>query len=117
MTGEPHKGFSRSYWALCGEDDFAGLNTNPEKAAAALVPRFGMRNQVQITPPGGAYGARGSRLMRMLREGHNDVRLEPDEFRDLAKWIDSNAIFFGVNLPEDQARQLRGEHVPMPALQ
>ena len=36
----------------------------PRNAAEALVPRFGMRNQVQVTPPGGMYGARGSRLMQ-----------------------------------------------------
>ena len=28
-----------------------------------------------------------------------------------------NAIFYGVNHPEDQARQLRGAPVPMPELQ
>jgi hypothetical protein len=76
-----------------------------------------MRNQVQMTPPGGAFGARGSKLIRMLREGHNDVKLEPGEIRNMAKWIDNNAIFYGVNLPEDQARQLRGEQVPMPAIE
>jgi hypothetical protein len=63
------------------------------------------------------YGARGSRLMRMLREGHGDVVLEPGEMRRLAAWIDLNAIFYGVSLPADQARQLRGERVPMPDLQ
>ena len=117
LTGEPFNGFSRSYWALCGDKNFEGANTNPETAKAALVPRFGMRNQVQMTPPGGLYGARGSRLMAVLRRGHNDVALAPEELRRLAQWIDCNAIFYGVNLPEDQARQLQGEHLPMPELQ
>ncbi len=117
LTREPLNGFTRSYWALCGDKDFLGENTNPETAAAALVPRFGMRNQVQVTPPGGLYGARGSRLIAMLRAGHHDVHLEPHEFRRLAQWIDCNAIFYGVNHPEHQARQLQGEPVPMPTLQ
>ncbi len=117
LSGAPLNGYTKSYWALCGDKDFAGLNTNPETATAALVPRFGMRNQVQMTPPGGAYGARGSRLMAMLRKGHSDVHLEAEELRRIAQWIDCNAIFYGVNLPEDQARQLQGESVPMPALQ
>jgi hypothetical protein len=117
LTGEPLNGFTRSYWALCGDRDFAGENTNPETAAAALVPRFGMRNQVQMTPPGGLYGARGSRLLAMLRAGHQDTRLTTEDFRRLALWIDCNAVFYGVNLPEDQARQLRGERLPMPELQ
>jgi hypothetical protein len=117
LTGAPLKGFNTSYWSLCGDTDFAGPNTNPETAAAALVPRFGMRNQVQMTPPGGLYGARGSRLIAMLRKGHNDVELSPEELRRLAQWIDCNAIFYGVNLPEDQVRLLQGERLPMPQLQ
>jgi len=118
LTGNPEAGFTRSYRALCGGDgDFIGEKTNPENAVEALVPRFGARNQVQVTPPGGIYGALGSRLVRMLREGHHDVRLSPDDFRRLATWIDMNAIFYGVNHPEGQARQLRGEPVPMPEIQ
>lgn len=117
LTGEPFNGFSKSYWTLCGDKDFVGPNTNPETAAAALVPRFGMRNQVQMTPPGGLYGARGSRLIAKLNAGHKDVRLEKEDLRRIAQWIDCNAIFYGTYLPEEQARQLRGESVPMPELQ
>ena len=86
-------------------------------AARYLVPRFGGRNQVQTTPPGGMYGARGSRLMKLLRDGHEDVQLDADELRRLAMWIDLNAIFYGVNLPEDQERMRRGEMVGMPNIQ
>ena len=32
-------------------------------------------------------------------------------------WIDMNAIFYGVSLPEDQARQVRGEVLPMPEIE
>lgn len=117
LRGAPHQGFSRSYWSLCGDRDFSGAGTNPKNATEALVPRFGMRNQVQATPPGGMYGARGSRLMRLLAVGHEDVRLNTAELRRLAAWIDLNAIFYGVNRAEDQARQLRGESVPMPEIQ
>ena len=117
LTATPHAGFSKSYVSLTGDVDFWSKGTNPENAAKALVPRFGGRNQVQVTPPGGIYGARGSRLMRILREGHEDVVLSPEELRPLAAWIDSNAIFYGVNLPENQARQLRGEIVGMPDIQ
>jgi len=55
--------------------------------------------------------------MAMLRKNHSDTQLSPEELRRIAQWIDSNAIFYGVNLPEDQTRQLKGEQVPMPALQ
>ena len=117
LTATPHAEFTKSYVSLTGDVDFWSNGTSPENAAKALVPRFGGRNQIQVTPPGGIYGARGSRLMRMLREGHEDVTLSPDEVRSLAAWIDSNAIFYGVNLPENQARQLRGEIVEMPDIQ
>jgi hypothetical protein len=117
LTATPHAGFTKSYVALTGDVDFWSDGTNPENAVKALVPRFGGRNQIQVTPPGGVYGARGSRLMRLLREGHEDAALSADEFRSLGAWIDSNAIFYGVNLPEDQARQLRGEIVEMPEIQ
>jgi len=63
------------------------------------------------------YGARGSRLMRLLSAGHEGVRLNAAELRRLAAWIDLNAILYGVNLPADQARHLRGESIPMPEIQ
>ncbi len=82
-----------------------------------LVPRFAQRDQVQVTPPGGEIGALGSPLMKLLRAGHEDVELSDEELRRLALWIDLNAIFYGVNLPEDQARMFRGEVVEMPEIQ
>jgi cytochrome c553 len=118
LTGTPHNGFTKSYWSLCGNpDDFNGAKTNPQNAAVALVPRFGMRNQVQVTPPGGLYGALGSRLVKMLREGHNKVKLNDSDLRRLAAWIDLNAIFYGVYDPAEQAKQLAGRPIAMPAIQ
>jgi len=55
--------------------------------------------------------------MKLLRTGHENVQLAPDDLRTLAAWIDLNAIFYGVSLPDDQARQLRGELVAMPEVQ
>lgn len=117
LSGKPKDGFSESYWALCGGVDFWGAGTNPNTAATAWVPRFGGRNQIQVTPPGGLYGARGSRLMKLLSSRHYDAQLTPDELRRVAAWIDCNAIFYGAYRPEDQARQLRGEPLSMPEVQ
>jgi hypothetical protein len=86
-------------------------------AAEHLVPRFVQRNQIQVTPPGGTYGARGSRLVKLLQEEHAGVKLAPNEIRRIAAWIDLNAIFYGVYDAENQARQLAGERVSMPAIQ
>jgi len=118
LTGAPHQGFTKSYWSLCGDSKtFGGRGTNPENAAKALVPRFGQRNQIQVTPPGGTYGALGSRLMKMLRKGHNKVELTDGDMRRLAAWIDSNAIFYGAYEPERQAMQLAGKRIEMPRIQ
>ena len=117
LTGVPHQGFSKSYLSLCGDVDFWHLGTNPKNAAGALVPRFGGRNQIQITPPGGSYGALGSRLIELIRNGHEEVQLSRDELGRLAAWIDLNAIFYGVNPPEDQARLLKGDLLGMPEIQ
>jgi hypothetical protein len=118
LTGQPHQGFTRSYWALCGRPGvFDGANTNPERAAAALVPFYGQRNQLQTTPPGGTYGALGSRLIRLLQAGHEDVQLSPAELRRLAAWIDCNAVFYGSYDPEIQRQELAGNPVEMPVTQ
>ncbi len=120
LSGTPHAGFTKSYWSLCkGPMDWHAFQTDPQTVQSELVPRFAQRNQIQVTPPGGQYGARGSRLMRLIgREGeHYDVKLSRKERRALATWIDLNAIFYGVYDPQDQARQLRGERVAMPEIQ
>jgi hypothetical protein len=113
LTGAPDRGFTRSYRALC-----FGRTEGP-KPTAAWVPCFPQRNQIQITAPGGALGARGSRLLKLLRDraGHYEVRLSRDELQRLAAWIDCNAIFYGVYDPNEQAKQLHGEPVAMPELQ
>jgi hypothetical protein len=81
------------------------------------VPRYPMRNQVQVTQPGGQIGAAGSGLLKMLRAGHHHVKLTDDDLRRLAAWIDCNAVFFGSYDPAENAAELRGEAIPMPKLQ
>jgi hypothetical protein len=106
LTAAPdvkHKAFSRSYVALMSGRD--------------LVQRFAARNQIQITPPGGRYGALGSRLMKLAREDHHGVRLADADVRVLAAWIDCNAIFYGTFDSAEQAKQLAGERVAMPEIQ
>lgn len=118
LTGVPHDGFTRSYWALTeGPVDWRKASADPTVLMQARVPTFPMRNQIQMTPPGGAFGARGSRLMKLLREGHEDVQLSPEELARLATWIDMNAIFYGVYDPEQQRQQQQGKLVAMPSLQ
>ncbi len=96
-------GFTASYRALCD---------SPE-----LVPRFAERNQIQQTAPGGAIGARGSRLIRLLQEGHEGVELTSEEFRLLGTWLDLNAVFYGAYDPALISHQQKGEPIPMPERQ
>ena len=109
---------TRSYFALCGGMIFYGDNgQDPNKAAEAWIPRFGGRNTIQMTEPGGRYGAIGSRLMKLLDAGHENVTLTDKERRALSAWIDLNAIFYGVYEPEEQQKQLQGKQVAMPEIQ
>lgn len=117
LTGTPHDGFARSYWSLCDGLSFWHGGTNARNAAEALVPRYGGWNPVHRTEPGGAYGARGSRLMKALLKCPGADRPPADALARLALWIDLNAVFYGVYDPAAQARQLQGEAVEMPEVQ
>ena len=118
LSGTPSGAFSASYMALTGgTTSFYYDATNPENARAALVPRYGGWNPVHSTAVGGTYGSHGSRLMRMLDEGHYGVTLPPDDWERLAIWIDANALFYGTYDVAEQQRQLAGEVIAMPELQ
>jgi hypothetical protein len=77
-----------------------------------------MRNQIQVTPEGGADGALGSGLVQLLMAGHGEVKLTAEELLRIGTWIDLNAVFYGVYEPEEQlAMQREGKPVPMPEIQ
>ncbi len=103
LTGAPSGAWTRSY---------VSLTRDPKR-----IPRYAARNRIQVSPVGGAHGALGSGLIKMLRKGHNKVRLSADEMRRLAAWIDCNAIFYGSPDVRHHARQRRGQPVPMPEIQ
>jgi hypothetical protein len=41
-----------------------------------------------------SWGSHASKLVQVLRNGHNDVRLSPEEFDRLLTWIDINAPYY-----------------------
>ncbi|MBM3474889.1 MAG: hypothetical protein FJX75_16630 [Armatimonadetes bacterium] len=63
---------------------------------------------VPLTTPG-QFGARASRLTALLREGHEGVKLPPEDLERISLWIDLNVPFYGVYEPEQVAAQKRGE--------
>ncbi len=41
-----------------------------------------------------SWGSHASKLVRLLREGHHNVRLSPEEFDRIVTWIDINAPYY-----------------------
>jgi len=59
----------------------------------------------------GQFGARASKLYKLLQQGHYDVRLPAEAMHRLTVWLDSCSLFYGVYEAEGQQAQLRGEIV------
>jgi hypothetical protein len=108
LSGEPEGHYTVSYNAL--------VTLVPYSAWGGRPGDFREVNSEPLTMPG-HFGARGSRLMKLLLEGHEDVSLGRDEIDRLVTWMDANALFYGTFDPEDQARQRRGERIQGPKIQ
>ena len=108
LSGEPQGHFTVSYNTLA-----------PLVSYSAWGGRAGDFRRVNSEPLSvpGFFGARGSRLMEMLIEGHEEVELSPTEIERLATWMDANGLFYGTFDPADQARQQRGARIAGPALE
>jgi hypothetical protein len=99
--------FSYSYLALAPLVKYAQWGAMEEEQD------FRVSNSEPITMPD-FFGSRSSPLFKMLREGHEGVELNEEEFEGLTTWADNNVLFYGTFGPEDQARQLRGERIKGP---
>ena len=104
LTGAPEGAFSASYNALAPMVPYSEWKSPP---AANFEP---------MSRPN-LFGARASKLMTLLLEGHEDVTLDAEEMERLITWMDTNALFYGTFDPEDQERQRRGERIAGPALE
>ena len=113
-------GYTASYESLCymkGPDGKTARRLS-KKTGRPLVTCFPMRNQIQVTPEGGADGARGSGLIQSLKAGQKEMKITAEEMRRIGTWLDMNAVFYGVYEPAEQlAMQREGKPVPMPAIQ
>lgn len=99
LTDKPAAGLS-----LLGTMDTSPLQLGRPRASVAytsLTKREGLvvsalRNQESVSSRPSDYGARASRLAKILREGHGGrVKLPPEDFRRIAQWLDLNAPFYG----------------------
>ncbi len=98
-----------------------GSYMNPATAYSnsyiSLTPEFGFYDYggkdfsdpkwYRTTP--GEFGARASRLYALLRQGHYDVKLSPEDLRRITVWLDSCSPFYGVYEKAGGEAQLRGE--------
>jgi hypothetical protein len=86
----------------------------PEYAFYNYGGGWGDPSFYRTTP--GKFGARASKLYQMLKKGHHDVKLSPEDMHRITVWLDSCSLFYGVYEKEGGEAQLRGE-IAYPTLQ
>ena len=108
LTGLPQGHYTASYNAMARRVSYSDWAGKPGD--------FRKVNSEPMSLPG-FFGARGSSLTRLLRDGHYKVSLGPGDWERLNTWMDANALFYGTFDRADQARQLRGERINGPGLE
>ncbi len=96
---------------------YMNRSTTYFRSYVSLAPKYGFWDYggrgwndpkwYRTTP--GEFGARASKLYALLREGHHDVKLSPEELRRITVWLDSMSLFYGVYEKKGGEAQLRGE--------
>ncbi len=78
----------------------------------SLAPEYGFwqYGERHRTIPG-QFGARASKLYKLLKEGHHDVQLSEEEMHHITVWLDSCSIFYGVYEEQGGIAQLQGKVV------
>ncbi len=83
LSGEMTELFCQSYETLVGRDWVKVWRENePKTGDASPLPAY-------------ALGSHASRLIQLLRNGHEGVYLSPAEMISLVTWIDANAPYYG----------------------
>jgi hypothetical protein len=83
LSGQLTELFSRSYENLLSKDLVKVWRENaPKTGDAAPIPPY-------------TLGSHASRLIRLIREGHEDVRLAREDLIRLVTWVDANAPYYG----------------------
>ncbi len=71
------------------------------------------RNKTSYSVPG-ELGARASRLLKLLKNGHYDVNLSKEDLHRITLWLDCSSLFYGVY--HDIEEQAQGKKI-MPILE
>ncbi|MCL2742975.1 MAG: hypothetical protein FWE67_03905 [Planctomycetaceae bacterium] len=98
LTGEPEGHYTKSYNVLIKHVSYTA---------------WGMPNgnYEPITEPN-RFGSRASALVKLLDDGHYDVKLSDDDWTRLNTWIDgANALFYGTFDPQEQRKQQLGGRI------
>jgi hypothetical protein len=75
--------FNRSYENILSRDLVKVWRENdPKTGDASPIPPY-------------TLGSHASKLIQLIRDGHEDVRLAREEFIKLVTWVDSNAPYYG----------------------
>jgi hypothetical protein len=85
LTGTMTRHFSRSYENLI----------DPERELMKIIGENHLKwENINYLPPK-SLGSHASRLVKMLLEGHSDVKLSRKEMVRLTTWVDSNGQYYG----------------------
>ena len=83
LSGELTTLFCRSYENLVSRDWVKVFRENdPKTGDASPIPPY-------------TLGSHASRLIQLLRQGHENVQLSREEFIRLVTWVDANAPYYG----------------------
>jgi hypothetical protein len=94
LSGDLGPVFNASYVALMARSPAIWTLPQPGETKP-LVSTVGS-GPVPIVPPY-SWGSHRSRLVDLLRSGHKDVKLPPEELDRIITWIDLNAPYYPVN--------------------
>ncbi len=81
---------------LCGDRDLIFSTAYEELWAKKMITCVGGGPAAVL--PAKSWGSHASRLIRLLREGHEEVRLSAEEMERLITWVDLNAPYYPTYL-------------------
>jgi len=115
LTGNLTSHFNRSYEQLLSKELVKVAIEWSSPPGRGNSWYWSMEHAPPIPPK--AFGSHASRLIKVIREGHYDVRLSAPEFVKLATWVDTNGQYYGSYFGHRNLRyRERSDFRPAPTL-